>query len=191
MKLHAIIVFFLSLLITAGPAVAQTATQKEDKEKNQRYLYEWMDGNGTVHISDDLGDVPEQYRRQVRKRLDQPAKEETGRQEQVAPQPEQQSEEETDQEAGKEEWQQRIRDWKGRLAGAEKRYQALEEERGRIILRSGVPAAALPGDPTRVIEIEGEIKKTQKEIDDARNMINVVIPEEARKAGIPPGWLRE
>ena len=31
----------------------------------------------------------------------------------------------------------------------------------------------------------------QKRIDEARNMLNVVIPEEARKAGIPPGWLRD
>jgi hypothetical protein len=35
------------------------------------------------------------------------------------------------------------------------------------------------------------MKQVQKEIDDTRNRINVVIPEEARKAGIPPGWLRE
>ncbi|HLE39898.1 MAG TPA: DUF4124 domain-containing protein, partial [Nitrospirota bacterium] len=76
MKRHAIIVSFFSLLIAAGLALAQTATQQEDQEKIQRYLYEWMDDNGVVHISDDLGDVPEQYRRQVRKRLEQPVTEE-------------------------------------------------------------------------------------------------------------------
>ncbi len=190
MKLHTIIVLLLSLLISAGSAMAQTATQQEDKEKSQRYLYEWMDDNGAVHISDDLGDVPEQYRRQVRKRLEQPVKEETGRQEQVT-QPAPQPEEETGQEARKEEWQQRIRDWKEQLADAEKRYKALEDERNKIIIRLSAPETALPGDRTRVIEIEGEMKTIQKEIDDARNMIDVVIPEEARKAGIPPGWLRE
>jgi hypothetical protein len=31
----------------------------------------------------------------------------------------------------------------------------------------------------------------QKEIDEARNMLDVVIPEEARRAGVPPGWLRK
>jgi hypothetical protein len=191
MKLHTIIVILLSLLIAAGSTVAQTATQQEDKEKKQHYLYEWMDDNGMVHISDDPGDVPEQYRRQVRKRLEQPAKEETRGQEQVAPPSEPQPEEESDQEIRKDEWRQRIRDWKERLADAEKRYKAIEDERSKIIMRLGLSATALPGDRTRVIEIEGEMKTIQKEIDDDRNMIDVVIPDEARKAGIPPGWLRE
>jgi hypothetical protein len=191
MKLHAIIVFLLSLLITAGPAVAQTVTQQEDKEKSQRYLYEWRDDNGTVHISDDLGGVPEQYRRQVRKRLEQPAKQETGRQEQVTLQPAPQPEEETDQEAKKEEWQLKIRDWKERLANAEKRYKALEEERSTIIMTGGVMTYAPPAYRTRAAELEEEMKQVRKEIDDARNMIDVVIPDEARRAGIPPGWLRD
>jgi len=85
----------------------------------------------------------------------------------------------------------RIRDWKLRLADAERRYQALENERNKILMKFGMPGAALPGDRAKVIELEGKMKSIQKEIDDARNMINVVIPDEARKAGIPPGWLRE
>jgi hypothetical protein len=191
MKLHTIMVFLLSLLIAAGSAAAQSATQQENKGKSQRSLYEWTDDKGTVHISDDLGAVPEKYRQQVRKRLEQPAKEEAGRQEQVTPQPTQQPEEETDQEARKEEWQQRIRDWKERLADAEKRYRASEDERNTIITRWGVTANAPPAYRTRAAELEEEMTQVQKEIDEARNMINVVIPEEARKAGVPPGWLRE
>jgi hypothetical protein len=35
------------------------------------------------------------------------------------------------------------------------------------------------------------MKQVQKEKDDARNEVEVVIPEAARKAGVPPGWLRE
>jgi hypothetical protein len=35
------------------------------------------------------------------------------------------------------------------------------------------------------------MKGVQSEIDAARNDLDVVIPEEARKAGVPPGWLRE
>jgi hypothetical protein len=191
MKLHSIIILLLSLLIAAGSAVAQTATQQEDKEKSQRYLYEWMDDSGAVHISDNLGDVPEQYRRQVRKRLEQPVKQETDRQEQVAPQPEPQPEEEADQEARKEEWQLKIRDWKERLANAEKRYKALEEERSTIIMTGGAMTYAPPAYRVRAAELEEEMSQAQKDIEEARNMINVVIPDEARKAGIPPGWLRE
>jgi chromosome segregation ATPase len=191
MKLHTIILILLSLLIAAGPTVAQTSASQEDREKIQHYLYEWTDDKGTVHVSDDLGDVPQKYRQQVRKRLEPPGKEETGRQEQVTPQPAPESDEETDQEARKEEWQQRIGDWKERLADAEKRYKALEDERSVINMRWGTTANALPAYRTRAIELEEEMTRVQKEIDEARNMINVVIPDEARKAGVPPGWLRE
>jgi hypothetical protein len=191
MKFYTIIFFLLSFLITAGSAVAQTATQQEGKEKSKHYLYEWTDDKGTVHISDNLGDVPEKYRRQVRKRLQQPVKEETGRQEQVAPQLAPQTEEETDQEARKEEWQQRIRDWKERLADAEKRYKALEYERSTITMTGGMTTYAPPASRARADELKEEMRQVQKEIDEARNMINVVIPDEALKAGVPPGWLRE
>jgi hypothetical protein len=123
--------------------------------------------------------------------LEQPAKQETGRQEQVTLQPAPQPEEETDQEAKKEEWQLKIRDWKERLANAEKRYKALEEERSTIIMTGGVMTYAPPAYRTRAAELEEEMKQVRKEIDDARNMIDIVIPDEARRAGIPPGWLRE
>jgi hypothetical protein len=43
----------------------------------------------------------------------------------------------------------------------------------------------------RAEQIDKALPEVQKEIDRARREIDVVIPEEARKAGIPPGWLRE
>ncbi len=35
------------------------------------------------------------------------------------------------------------------------------------------------------------MNNVQSEIEQAKHMLNEVIPEEARKAGVPPGWLRE
>ena len=40
-------------------------------------------------------------------------------------------------------------------------------------------------------KIEEEMQQVQREIDSARNEVENVIPEQARKAGVPPGWLRE
>jgi hypothetical protein len=40
-------------------------------------------------------------------------------------------------------------------------------------------------------QIENDMQRTRREIDDIKNEINTVIPDEARKAGVPPGWLRE
>jgi hypothetical protein len=35
------------------------------------------------------------------------------------------------------------------------------------------------------------MKEVRKEIDEIRRELDEAIPEEARKAGVPPGWLRE
>jgi hypothetical protein len=191
MKLHTIIVILLSLLIAAGSTVAQTATQQEDKEKSKRYLYEWRNDKGAVHISDDLGDVPEKYLKNVRKILQGSSEHETGQSVQGTSAPAQEFGQESRDEAQKAVWQQRIGEQKLRLAGAENRYHQLEQERSELLgswhTRSYVP----PESMARVERIEQEMKQVQKEIDDTRNRIDVVIPEEARKAGIPPGWLRE
>ncbi len=35
-----------------------------------------------------------------------------------------------------------------------------------------------------------EIEKYKQEIREAQEMLETVLPDEARKAGAPPGWLR-
>ncbi len=193
MKIRTIIIVVLSLLIAIAWAAAQTDEQKEDK--NRRYLYEWTDDRGNVHVTDDFGDVPEKYRDKVRKRVEMAPKPGPGQgrevQEETVPPLSQESEQGSDEASKKAEWQQRLRDWKGRLAEAEKRYADLEQERNELLRRWGTPAYAPPGDRIKAQQIEQEMEQVKKEIDEARNMIDVVIPDEARKAGIPPGWLRE
>ncbi len=191
MKIRSIILVVLSLIIVAAWAAAQT---DEQKDKNRRYLYEWTDDRGNVHVTDDFGDVPEKYRDKVR-RVEMAPKPGQGQgrevQEETAPPPSRESEQESDEASKKAEWQQRLRDWKKRLAEAEKRYADLEQERNELLRRRGTPAYAPPGDRIKAQQIEQEMEQVKKEIAEARNMIDVVIPDEARKAGIPPGWLRE
>ena len=40
-------------------------------------------------------------------------------------------------------------------------------------------------------ELDGDLARARNEADKARNEVEVTIPDEARRAGIPPGWLRE
>jgi len=40
-------------------------------------------------------------------------------------------------------------------------------------------------------QLDGDMANAKQEADKARDLINNVIPDEARRAGIPPGWLRE
>ncbi len=172
-------------------AQADPQAQTEDKEQ-QGYLYQWTDDKGIVHITDSLGTVPKQYRDKAIK-LKQPKKEDTDQGQQVQQESTSPSGAESDSAdaLGKREWQQRMREAKQRLDSAEKRYHELDQRRNELLRSWGGPASGRLVDSTEVEKIEQEMKDVQIQIDEARNNIDAVIPEEARKKGIPPGWLRE
>ncbi|HAK60471.1 MAG TPA: hypothetical protein DCO77_08835 [Nitrospiraceae bacterium] len=166
----------------------------DEKEEKKQYLYQWTDGKGNMHIVNDMGSVPEQYRSGAR-RLETP-KERTGddtrrdsptQRGRYAPAPSSG----VNDAAGRAQWQKKLGTAKQRLARAEARYRSLEEEKNTLLRAWGSPALAPVASRMRSEEIDKELVKAQKEIDEARNMIDVVIPEQARKAGVPPGWLRE
>ena len=187
----------LLILVLTGFAMtvfaqADPQAQTEDKERQQGYLYQWTDDKGIVHITDSLGTVPKQYRDKAIK-LKQPKKEDTDQGQQVQQGSTSPSGAESDSAdaLGKREWQQRMREAKQRLDSAEKRYHELDQRRNELLRSWGGPASGRLVDSTEVEKIEQEMKDAQIQIDEARNDIDAVIPEEARKKGIPPGWLRE
>ena len=175
------------LFLSMSAALPAHVCAAENDEKKQ-YLYQWTDEKGNMHIVNDLGSVPEQYRSKAR-RLEEDAGGDTPtQQERYTPAP---SSSGGNDAAGRARWQKKLGTAKQRLARAEARYASLEEEKYSQYGQWGSPALAPIGNRQRMAEIDEELKKAQKEIDEARNMIDVVIPEQARKAGVPPGWLRE
>jgi hypothetical protein len=180
-------------LFAAGMAFAQADQQKktEDEELKKSYLYQWTDDKGVVHITDGLGKVPEKYRDKAVK-LESPKKDEFGQGQQRIDErftPAEQDEER--EENSKAEWQQRMKLARQRLTDAERSYQELDQKRNEALVRWAGGASGRLEDRAQAERIEQEMKQVQKEKDDARNEVEVVIPEAARKAGVPPGWLRE
>lgn len=170
-------------------AQAEQQEQTEVKELEPTYLYQWTDDEGISHITDGLGKVPEQYRKKA-VRIDQPDQDETGDGPQVQRQQEYSSGSSDDARA-KAQWQQRMRGAKIRLAAAERLYQELDQQRNELLRSWGGPASGRREGLVEAEKISQEMKAVQREIAAARNESEIVIPEEARKAGIPPGWLRE
>jgi len=185
------IVMFLMFFVPS--ALAQTGDQAGNKDVKKHYLYEWTDSKGGVHITDDLGEVPERYRSKSRK-IEIPKGEEVGPEQQVQGTSGSPSGVVTEQQeaASKAAWQQRIRDWKARLADAQKRYQDLDQKRLEALAQWGGPAVSghLEGR-AEADRIAQDMEEVQRDIDEAKDMVENVIPEEARRAGVPPGWLRE
>lgn len=183
-----LITVFLFLFLPALPTPAQTGNADEKRS----FIYEWTDGKGVVHITDSLDKVPEPYRQNARRHEAAPeggAAPDRPRQQGAAPSGGGASEQSEAQQ--KTQWQQRLRGAKQRLAGAEQRYRELEQKRTALLGQWGTPAYAPPGARIEAERLSAEMQDVQKEIDKARNEVEVVIPEEARKEGVPPGWLRE
>lgn len=169
-------------------------------EEDRRFLYQWTDEQGSVHISDGIEKVPRQYRNRAT-RIEQGT---AGSAEPPQPEPERGSQEQggfgftlddasaQNDEDRKIEWQQRMYDARQRMADAEERIQnsgerlkALQEKTGYGLYGYTPEAAA------EASRLEEELARAQSDLEEARNQVENVIPEEARKAGIPPGWLRE
>jgi hypothetical protein len=176
------IMIVMVLLVTAGAAFSQTGGD----ESRKSYLYQWTDDQGVVHITD-VGSIPQKYRDKAIIMEQSRSKEESV---QPGSSPRVPDEEGADADA-KAEWQLRMTNARNRLADAEQRYADLDQKRQEALGRWGGPASGQLSGPADAAQIEEQMRAVQKEIDNARREIEIVIPDEARKAGVPPGWLRE
>jgi hypothetical protein len=191
--MRTILLIAVFLIVATNTAFAQTEPQAQPEVKNQQktYLYQWVDEKGAAHVTDNLGKVPKKYRGKVQMLEQAPTESEPASAQPQVTAPPQRVDESRNEEYAKMEWQQRMKDARVRLADAERRYQDLDQKRTEALGKwGGVASGQLEGrlEAERIAE---QMKQVQLEINDARNQIENVIPDEARKAGIPPGWLRE
>jgi hypothetical protein len=183
----------MTLLVSPVYAIAQVEdnVQTEQNKTVTSYLYSWTDDKGVIHITDNVEKVPKKYRNKTI-RLDQRDREVSAENAEVQPgtRPPSSSDAQDAGDDSKIEWQQRMKAAKTRLVNAERHYRELDDRRTKLRMRA--PYAPLPTAVMAEAEqVEQEMQKVQDEIREAQNEVDVVIPEEARKAGIPPGWLRE
>jgi|GEM_PF-5727944 len=92
-------------------------------------------------------------------------------------------------------WRQKVREWQGRLEDASKRYKEAEDDWDKY---NGILVGASTGvstfQTTQYQDLRGSARvrmdEAQAQMDEANKMLNEVLPEEAHKAGAPPGWAR-
>lgn len=165
---------FLAVLVFASSAQAQ--------------VYQWEDEEGTIQMADDLQKVPERYRERAR---EIPLPQET---EESPPPPALPDEstadpsmEEVDH-RGRDRawWHAQMEKWRRKRAEAEQKLADAEGRLGQILRVN--PTVALMQEAAAVRE---KIARLQEEVQEAERMLNEALPEEARKAAVPPGWLRE
>lgn len=185
-KSHLFALFAVALLCSGNGVRADSEGTKS--------LYTWTDSQGVVHVTDSLENVPAKYRSEVIKRAEQsPAGENVIKETGGAASTEPRENAGGNDNAKKAEWQSRMLDAKRRLQYAEDKYQQLVKRKRDLQDQWGSSGAALP--PQSVLDemkqMDAQIAAARSEVDAAKNLIDNVIPDEARRAGIPPGWLRE
>jgi Domain of unknown function (DUF4124) len=156
-------------------------------------LFTWTDKDGVVHMTDSLDKVPNEYRSRAQRTGSGASGDKVVPEAQSPTAPAS-----SDQDGGnnavlKAQWQSRVLDAKRRLQNAENDYQQLEKRKSDLQAQWGSSGAALPPQDVlnQIKQLDIDMSRAKVEIDNARDQINNVIPDEARRAGIPPGWLRE
>ena len=93
-------------------------------------------------------------------------------------------------------WLEKVEFWKKKLADAQKRYDRASVEWNKYNGIITNPAVKIDTDFSiqQFTDLRGaarvDMDQATAELEEAKRMLEEVLPEEARKAGAPPGWLR-
>lgn len=151
-------------------------------------VYEWIDDFGNVGFTDDPANIPVKYRKTaIEEELEAPPLTQV----RVSPEMPPPSQAPDTDDAGHDRtyWQGRVKVLRDRRADLQERkveiVQDLETLNGRV--ENGI-------DTIKYLELRRqylqELAKTKDDIKEIDRQLNDVLPEEARKANAPPGWLR-
>jgi len=88
----------------------------------------------------------------------------------------------------KAQWQKRVADAKADVRRLYAEFKKTRESYDNIAVRANF--ALFPGQAKEKDKLRKRLDELEKELDSALDEVNNKIPNEARKAGVPPGWIR-
>jgi hypothetical protein len=156
--------------------------------------YKWVDEKGTVHFTDDLSLVPERYRDQVRETKPQgkPTPPSVKFPE-IESAPESASEEKDLLGRGEEWWRTTVSEWNKKLVTARENYEdaynkwkAKEQE---LQASQFKPDSAKRKLKAEAKALEENVKDWEKQVEEAKNMLDNVLPKQAIDYHANPEWL--
>jgi hypothetical protein len=166
-------------------------------------VYKWVDEKGTAHFTDDLSLVPERYRDQVLEA--KPPQEPTppppiessksmeGEKETESA-PESASEQKDILGRGEEWWRAIADEWNEKLKTARKNYEnAYSEWKSKeqeLETSKFKPDSVKRKLKAETKALEGKVKDWEKQMEEAKNMLENVLPKQAREYRANPEWLK-
>jgi len=171
---------FLMLIVFISPAYADT-------------IYKWVDKDGVVNFTDDIGKVPPSYRDRVEKEERKDVKEKVIPRSQAVTREDEPKEIRADL-YGRDEtwWREKVRPWKEQLKEATEKYEVAEK---KYTEKSDELSRRRFGSPTQykmnIIELDKireEKEKYQAQISEANGMLEK-LSKEAEETKADPAWL--
>jgi hypothetical protein len=161
--------------------------------------YQWVDEKGTVHFTDDVGKIPEKYQDQVKKKKspDEPTPSSSIKSptDKARPAPDAAGVEKKDiLGRGEDWWRDKAMEWKQKLIKAQKDYadaqtalKAKDKELGDAKFKPKSFQRKLQ-DEIKILEEKVNAQKNQ--VDEAKNMLEKVLPRQAEEYRADPSWVR-
>jgi hypothetical protein len=162
-------------------------------------IYRWVDEKGTIHFADDFTLVPEKYRDQVQKRKPSekpsppPTRPPIGS-EATGPTAESTPEKKDLLGRGEEWWRAKMKEWEDKLSNAEKNYDfayaALKYKEKELADAKFKPDSLKRKLKAGIKELEVKVKDREGERNEAKNMVEKVLPKQAEDYKADPAWLK-
>lgn len=154
--------------------------------------YKWVDEGGAVHFTDDLGQVPERFRKALEKIENQVTNQElTGKGEVSGPEKIEAPKQDL---LGRGEayWKGRINEWREKIKALEERRETLRRRYNELVERyneskSTAERASLRKERE---QIKADMDRNKTELEEAKNMLEKKIPEEADLFKARREWLQ-
>jgi hypothetical protein len=170
-------------------------------------VYRWVDEKGTVHFADDLTLVPEKYQGQAQKKVapqepppspfppstQVPEKGKPGKAT-VEKKPESVPVQKDILGRGEDWWRARVKEWEEKLSNAQKNYEtewnALKAKEKELEESKFKPDSFKRKVKADIKVLEEKVKEWEKQMKEARNMLDRVLPKEAQEYRADPRWLK-
>jgi hypothetical protein len=169
-------------------------------------VYRWVDEQGTVHFTDDLGQVPEKYRQQIQKKQlpKEPPITQPSPPRPLATPKGMEAEKETtsapglgERDAlgrGEEWWRAKVNEWDEKLKTARRNYENTYSEwkskENELEASKFKPDSFKRKLKAEAKVLEEKVKDFEKQMDEAKNMLENVLPKQARDYRANPDWLK-
>ena len=154
-------------------------------------VYKWVDEKGVIHFTDDFLQIPEKYRSGTRKIEFRDEKVDTNKG--SLPSPSKKEEIYRDQLGrGETYWRALVGNWKIKLKASQDKTEALKEKYNELTekynrSKKSIERAKLRRDRD---EIKNEMDQQRLQIEEAMNLLEKKIPEEAELFKAKPEWIK-